>query len=149
MGLPDLVRLGFASFLLFPTWSHPAAHKYLNSTCRVFPRPLLDVIALAALESVQTRTGSGHAQVCHHRLHSKSLCCTRNDCVILGFFHSSTPSRARWPNSNSSSCLHDLITPVKYLPAFSSLFQLPRVGFAIFLHTSFAAFCTSDLSELM
>ena len=29
-GLPDSVRLGFASFLRFPTWSHPAATNTLT-----------------------------------------------------------------------------------------------------------------------
>ena len=39
--------------------------------------------------------------------------------------------------------------PFRYLPAFLVPFQLLRVGFAICLHTSFAAICTYDLSELV
>ena len=31
-------------------------HRYLNSTSRVYPTALVEAIALAALESVQTRT---------------------------------------------------------------------------------------------
>ena len=37
----------------------------------------------------------------------------------------------------------------RYQAAFFSLFQLPCVGFVIFVHVSFAAYCTSDLSKLM
>ena len=91
----------------------------------------------------------GHAPVCHHRLHSKSLCCTRDDFVILGFRRAQRTRRLRsgplvdflsgsFAQSEStctstlttSSCFHDPIahvtfsTPFKYLPAFFSLFQL-------------------------
>ena len=38
-------------------------------------------------------------------------------------------------------------TPFRYLAAFFSLFQLPFVGFAIFVHLFFAAYCTSALSK--
>ena len=55
-GLPGSVRLGFALIFTLPDLVTSCSHKYLNSTCRVFPRPLLDAIALAALESVQIRT---------------------------------------------------------------------------------------------
>ena len=37
----------------------------------------------------------GHAQVCHHRLHSKSLSFTRNDSVILGFRRAQRTRRLR------------------------------------------------------
>ena len=48
-------RVGRLIFTL-PVLVMSCNHKYLNSTCRFFPSPLLDAIALAALEPVQTRT---------------------------------------------------------------------------------------------
>ena len=163
------VLFAFASFLLFPSWQPQI--------------PQFHVSSLIWASSRRYRFGSvgispyshlgGHAQVCHHRLHSKSLYCACDDCVILGFRRAQRTRRLRsgpvFPDCaidhhhastrrfplglfaqsestctstfTSSSCFHDLIThvtfstPFKYLPAFFSLFQLPRVGFAIFVHS--------------
>ena len=87
--------------------------------------------------------------------------------VPLIFVQSGRPlptKRLRMPCAQSESacaytfipsCFHarishvTLSTSLKYLHAFFNLLQLPRVGFAIFVHISFAAYCMSDLSRLM
>ena len=57
-GLPNFAPLELASssLSLLPDLVVSYSHKYFSSTCLVFPRPRLDAIALAPLESVQTRT---------------------------------------------------------------------------------------------
>ena len=51
------------------------------------------------------------------------------------------------PGPRASTSLH--MSPFTCLPAFFRPFQLHRVGFAMFQHTSFAAYRTSELSNLV
>ena len=63
------------------------------------------------------------------------------------------PSPRARPRCTSSTPFHacsahvSFSTPFMALSAFLNLLQLPRIGFAMSVHTSFAAYCTTDLSK--
>ena len=93
--------------------------------------PQFHVSSLTETSSRRCRFGSvgispnlhlgGHAQVCHHRLHSKSLCCTRDDCVIHGFCRTQCSRRLRTPDlplSTSGFC------PIRPKPSSTRQFPL-------------------------
>ena len=66
----------------------------------------------------------------------------------------SAHSESTCTSNFNSSCFHDRVTHVTFSTSssvcmhFFNLFQLPRVGFAIFVHSSLRTYCMSDLSRL-
>ena len=86
---------GIRLIFILPDLVISCSHKYLNSTCRVLPKTSSRRYRFGSVGISPNSHLGGHAQVCHHRLHSKSLRCTRDDCVILGFCRAQRTRRLR------------------------------------------------------
>ena len=52
--------------------------KYLISMCHVFPKPLLDALASAALEAVHASTSACTPNIRQRRLHPQTFSCSRD-----------------------------------------------------------------------